>query len=155
MKITDKPTITLINDDCQWLITKDGDRDALELFSRHYTYRKGRKIKQFVGPGEKMVLITPKSDALFVWRKFIDDSGQQGVNCAVFRNESKAQSSQLIKEAVEIARKRWPKERFYTYVNSASIRSKNPGCCFLKAGWRRCGTTKNHNLLILELPSIA
>ena len=49
-----------------------------------------------------MVLINQEATALFVWRKFIDKSGQQGINCAVFRNESGCLSSELIIEAEEM-----------------------------------------------------
>ena len=84
-----------------------------------------------------MVLMTLDCDALFVWRKFIDDSGERGVNCAVFRNEGPILSSTLILEAEQLAWGRWPGERLYTYVDARKIRSTNPGYCFLMAGWRR------------------
>lgn len=132
---------------------KDGNKIALEMYERHYSayhYKDGRERKLFCGPGEKMVLLTMSKDALFVWRKFIDASGQKGVNCAVFRNEGKTRSSELIKEAVRLAWNRWPGERLYTYVNAKKIRSSNPGCCFKCAGWKVCGNTKG-GLLILEL----
>jgi hypothetical protein len=138
--------------DNHWIGVKDGDDRARAIFNRHYSrhfYKDGRKPLEFVGPGEKMVLLTQRCDALFVWRKFIDASGQRGVNCSVFRNESKLLSSLLIYEAEQMARNRWPGERLYTYVNSEKIRSTNPGCCFIKAGWRRCGLTKG-GLVILE-----
>jgi len=136
-----------------WRGVKDGNQIALEMYIRHYSayhYKDGRVRKLFCGPGEKMVLLTVNDDALFVWRKFIDNSGQKGVNCAVFRNEGSITSSVLIKEAVELARKRWPCERFYTYINPLKIRSTNPGYCFQKAGWKKCGITKG-GLLIFEL----
>jgi hypothetical protein len=104
----------------------------------------------FVGPGEKMLLMTTDGRALFVWRKFISGDGQQGVNCAVFRNESDVLSSELILEAEQLAWNRWPGERLYTYVNAKAIQSSNPGFCFLKAGWKRCGITKVNKLVILE-----
>ena len=138
-----------------WRGVKDGNPIALELYERHYScykYADGRERKLFCGPGEKMVLLTVNNDALFVWRKFIDDSGQQGINCSVFRNEGKIESSTLIKEAVKLARRRWPGERLYTYVNPRKIKSTNPGCCFLAAGWNKCGMTKG-GLIILELTS--
>jgi hypothetical protein len=135
-----------------WHGSKDGDKNALALYNRHYSayhYKDGRERKLFCGPGEKMVLLTDDNDALFVWRKFIDQSGQKGVNCAVFRNEGKILSSKLIIEAMKIAYKRWPTERMYTYVNPEKIRSTNPGYCFLVAGWNKCGKT-GKGLLILE-----
>ncbi len=137
-----------------WIPAHDGDDRARGIMRRHYSarhYKDGRNPRLFVGPGEKMVLLTPNCDALFVWRKFISDDGQQGVNCAVFRNEGTAQSSELIKEAVVLALERWPGERLYTYVWDAKVRSVNPGYCFKMAGWNVCGRNKDGRLTILEI----
>lgn len=136
-----------------WYLTKDGNKRALALYERHYSCRRyadGRVRRLFCGPGEKMVLLARNSDALFVWRKFIDKSGQSGINCAVFRNESCFLSSMLIREAMMVAAQRWPEVRFYTYVDPRRVASRNPGYCFLKAGWRRCGRTKCNKLIILS-----
>lgn len=135
-----------------WIEVKDGDDRARGLFDRHYSrrhYADGRRPRQFVGPGEKMVLLTPDCRAVFVWRKFISEDNQDGVNCAIFRNEGPVLSSALIKEAVRLAKERWPGERLYTYVNGKRIRSTNPGYCFLQAGWNKCGMSKG-GLTILE-----
>ena len=137
-----------------WVEIKDGNTDALNLFNRHYSkyhYRDGRQPKRFVGPGQRIVLLSPCKKALFVWRKFIDKSGQQGVNCAVFRNETGLLLSLLIMEAEKFAAVRWPGERYYTYVNADKVKPKeHPGYCFIKAGWKVIGTTKKRGLLILE-----
>lgn len=105
---------------------------------------------RIAGPGQKMVLLTPDARAVFVWRKFISKDQQQGVNCAVFRNESSLLSSELIREAMSLAWDRWPGERFYTYVNPRRVASANPGYCFKRAGWRNCGVTKTRKLIVLE-----
>ena len=97
-----------------------------------------------------MVLLTGDARALFVWRKFLSKDHQQGVNCAIFRNESELQSSALIRAAMALAWDRWPGERFYTYVNPRKVRSTSPGYCFQRAGWRRCGVTKTRRLIVLE-----
>lgn len=136
-----------------WYEVKDGDECAMSLFRRHYShrpYKDGRQPKLFVGPGEKMVLVTAKADALFVWRKFISGDGQKGINCAVFRNESNAKASDLILDAEFAATQRWPQQRFYTYVNARKVKSVNPGFCFKAAGWKVCGETKWNKLIILE-----
>ena len=135
-----------------WYLTKDGDLSCLAMYHRHYSRRKykdGRKPKLFCGPGEKIVLRTRLADAVFVWKKFIDASGQKGINCSIFRNESRILASNLIKQADKIADFCWPRERHYTYVNAKKVRGTNPGFCFISAGWNRCGTTKG-GLIILE-----
>ena len=133
--------------DTVWTPRRDGDRTVRALYERHYSYRQyrdGRRPAKTVGPGSHIVLMTDEADALFVWRKFIDKSGQTGVNCAVFRNETEGRllSSALILDAERYAREKWPGERFYTYVNARKISSPNPGYCFIKAGWSRVGKTK-------------
>ena len=99
-----------------------------------------------------MVLVTPDALGLFVWRKFRSLDKQEGVNCAVFRNEGAGLSSDLIRSAMTLAWERWPGERFYTYVDTNKIRHKrDPGRCFLRAGWQYCGWTKDKHLRILEI----
>lgn len=151
-----------------WFLSKDGDDAARALFDRHYSRIRradGRESKLFVGPGEKMVLVRPRLgflsdygndyDALFVWRSFVSGDGQEstagwGVNCSIFRNESPIRASDLILEAEEVLRLAWGwHNRAYTYVNPAAIGSRNPGYCFKRAGWSRCGTT-GKGLHILE-----
>lgn len=141
-----------------WIIVRDGNDTARSIFDRHYSrrvYREGRKPRLIVGPGAKMVLLTPDARALFIWRKFISDNDQTGVNCAVFRNEGDQLSSDLIRAADAIAFARWPGERHYTYVDKRKVASANPGFCFIIAGWRRCGRTARNGLYILELPPAA
>lgn len=135
-----------------WLECRDGDESARALFHRHYSYRPyadGRAPKLFVGPGSKLVLITDAADALFVWRVFKSGDGQQGINCAVFRNESPMLSSALILEAEGIAFAKWGERRLFTYVNGRAVKSRNPGYCFIRAGWKRIGITKWNKLVIL------
>ena len=149
-----------------WLPVKDGDARAYAIMQRHYTfqpYHDGRRQDTsnpnrhlFVGPGEKLVLLGADEQALFVWRKFIDKSGQTGVNCAIFRNESARRASDMIREAEQIAWARWPGERLYTYVNARKVRGTVPGYCFRRAGWRHCGNSQARGLLIFEkLPPAA
>ena len=124
-----------------WAETRDGDRRALGIFRRHYSfkhYRSGWHPRlTFIGPGEKLVLLTPGCDALFIWQRSTErrKDNQEGCRCSVFRNEGTVLSSLLIREAAEWAWARWPGERLFTYVNPRRIRSSNPGYCFLMAGW--------------------
>jgi hypothetical protein len=133
-----------------WLATKDGDRAALDLFKRHYSAKKNphRKVDQFIGPGEKHVYVTRDYKALFGWRKFIDASGQVGINCAVFRNEGEILSSELILEAEQLAWAIYPGARLYTYVDGHAVHGD--GCCFKHAGWRKLKKRTKSGLIILE-----
>ena len=136
-----------------WIPIKDGDARARGLYHHHYSryvYADGRNPMKIIGPGEYMCLLTEDSRALFVWRKFIDASGQKGINNSIFRNEGDILSSLLIREAVEMAWQRWPGERLYTYIAPKKIRSTNPGYCYLQAGWSKCGMT-GKGLIIMEL----
>lgn len=139
--------------DPHWWLTRDGDPVGLALYERHYSCKSGiRKVALFVGPREKVVLRTWNGDALWAWRSFKDDTGQEGINCAIFRNESNTQSSRLIREADAIADFLWPHQRHYTYVDPEEVESRNPGYCFIVAGWKRCGKTKRALLILERLP---
>jgi len=152
----------------RWYPIKDGNKAAYALMRRHYSfnaYADGRRQDLsyrnrhlFVGPGESLVLMTCDSLALFVWRKFIDKSGEVGVNCAVFHNEGPHLSSELIVEAEELAWVKWPGERLYTYIDPKAVRTGRPktgkpfvGKCYTKAGWTKLPyTTKKNGLYVFE-----
>ena len=135
-----------------WLHVWDGNPTAAALYDRHYSRnRNAIGDPRVAGPGEKMVLLTPCARALFVWRKFISKDQQDGVNCAIFRNEGAGVSSELIRAAMVEGCARWPAARFCTYVNPRRVASANQGYCFKAAGWRLCGITKTRKLLVLEV----
>lgn len=142
-----------------WHFAFDGDPIGFELYKRHYSSRKNELSRKrstdtrFVGPGEKLVLISDDKQAVFAWRKFIDDCDwQYGINNSLFRNEGHVLSSVLIREASERAMWKWPKgERLYTYVRPDLIRSNNPGCCYIKAGWKRSPYQTAGGHVVLEL----
>lgn len=134
-----------------WMEVRDGNRTAAAIYDRHYSRNPAsRGDPRCAGPGFKMVLLTPCARALFVWRKFISKDQQDGVNCAIFRNEGAGLSSDLIRAAMVLGWQRWPGERFYTYVNARRVASPNPGFCFQRAGWSRCGITKTRKLIVFE-----
>ncbi len=153
-----------------WCLSRDGDSAGYALYQRHYSAAKNRpalnrssrrgrsRPRQFVGPGQSLVLLGTDALSLFVWRraKYRQD-GQRGINCAVFRNEGKALSSLLIAEASHLAWRKWPGERLFTFVDARKVRPKrDPGRCFRKAGWQPVGESQG-GLLILatELPAFA
>lgn len=139
-----------------WIEVRDGNDTARALFDRHYSryvYADGRKPRIFMGPGEKMVLLSPRADAVFGWRKFISRDEQDGINCAIFRNEGPELAHQLILSAETLAAARWPGERFYTYVDPRKVKPTMVrglpvwGWCFMKAGWKFAGVTKSGKII--------
>jgi hypothetical protein len=97
--------------------------------------------------------MTPDKLALFVWRRNrYRWDGQKGVECTIFRNEGPHLSSELIGDAVELARMKWLDERLFTYVDPKAIKSTDPGHCFKMAGWRKAGRNKSGRLVVLEAP---
>ena len=134
-----------------WLSVPCNDPRAADIYRRHYSYRKRAFKVQNVTAFDSLTLLTASCDALFVWRKEIyRRDKQQGVNCAIFRNESPFLASDLIREACDLAWLRWPNERLFTFVDGRKITSRNPGYCYKKAGWKRCGETKR-GLIVLEI----
>jgi len=139
-----------------WDVAADGDARALRLYERHYSahhYADGRTRRLCLGPGEKMILLTPCGAAGFGWRLFHSDRAEDndpdgvGLNCAWFRNESHSLSSALILDAERHAAARWGARTAYTYVNVSATRKgrsrhAEPGACFIHAGWERDGETQ-------------
>lgn len=114
------------------------DQECRMLADRHYS-RRTIGAKQFAYSGRKLVLRDALGSVLFVWM-YPDASmrmdGQEGYNCAIFRNESTRKSSDIILEAERWAIEKWGPNRMYTYVNPSKIKSINPGYCFKVAGWK-------------------
>lgn len=128
-----------------WYSASVKDWRVIDLYSRHYSSRKGGKNKSqwrnsgIAKPGEKIVLLTAPADALFVWtlQKYRQDNNF-GVECSVFRNESQILSSTLILEAEQLALAKWQNfGQFFTFVDPVMIKSTNAGYCFIRAGWER------------------
>ena len=131
-----------------WIPVRDADGRGLGLYRKHYSSRLfGRKPKQhrkFVGPGQHIVLLTPDSRSLFVWRRFIEQGQTEprGINCSIFRRGGGSWlASDMILAAEDYAWEKWPGERLYTYVAPWAVESRNPGYCFKVAGWTLCRIT--------------
>jgi len=128
------------------------DPECAALADRHYS-RRTPGARQFCYAGRKLVLRDAYAKVLYVWMWPRDDmrmDNQTGYNCAIFRNESERQSSEIILEAEALAVEKWGPNRFYTYVNPKKIRSTNPGYCFLAAGWRKVRFSKAGLVLLVK-----
>jgi hypothetical protein len=103
-------------------------------------------------------LVTPKADALWVssWQRpeWVKHAWTRAWVCTCFRNESHWLSSALIQQAVAVTRWSWgppPADGMVTFIDPRRIRAKrDPGRCFLRAGWSSCGRT-SRGLVVLQL----
>jgi len=78
-------------------------------------------------------------------------------NCSIFRNEGPHLSSELVVEAVAATRALWgdPTEQgFITFVDRSKVRPKrDPGRCFLRAGFRFVGYTQSGKVALQLAPA--
>lgn len=143
----------------KWALSHRADPRALPLADRHYSRQKPG-TPQFVRSGHCIVLLTESADALWVstFQTFVKH-GFVGVwECTLFRNESPHLSSELIREAMSATRWAWgdpPARGFLTSVDAGKIRRKrDPGRCFVRAGFERVGESKSGKLWFLCPPAL-
>jgi len=141
----------------RWEVSYHCDPSVVPLADRHYS-RKTIGAPQFTPPGRKVVLATAARDAYWTtswpYAEYVRHSWPGAWLCSAFRNESPHLSSELIREAVAATLAVWPDApalRMVTFVDAAKVRHKrDPGRCFLRAGFHRVGLTKG-GLIVLQL----
>lgn len=131
-----------------WIRVSKGDARALALADRHYSRQTVGDL-QFMPPGKSLVLLTPCARA--VWGVCLnhDPGGTLRWRVSIFRNEGAGLSSELAREATEETYRLWrrrygdlPEARLTTEVDPGKVRPKrDPGRCFLRAGWEYLYTT--------------
>jgi hypothetical protein len=143
----------------RWHLSDRADQPTRQLADRHYN-RQSVGATQFVPPGRCLVLRTDRADAFWVtswpFAEYVKHAWPGAWICSAFRNESPHLSSELIREAVAATRATWDPPAltypFVTFVNADKVRHKrDPGRCFLRAGFVRIGATKA-GLLAFGMP---
>ena len=135
-----------------WELSHRADRIVRPLADRHYN-RQHVGSPQFVPPGRCMVLKRLEEGVCtafwvtsFPYAEYTKHAWAGALICSAFRNEGKALSSELIVSALSATRWKYPdlpELGMITFVNPRKVRSKkDPGYCFLKAGFRKVGMTK-------------
>lgn len=143
----------------------------------HYS-RRTPGSKTFTGVGQEIVLTTTCGRA--VWACVRQKTpmvigsgssrGRQGITDqrarylwrnSMFRNLGAGLSSELITAALAMTYVEWtkrygalPAERLRTEVSVADVRSRNPGYCYMMAGWTK-GETKRGKLFLYAPPPAA
>lgn len=143
-----------------WWRSYRADPRARVLADRHYN-RQSIGATQFVPPGRCVVLITEPTEALWIsswlFAEYVKHAWAGAWVCSCFRNESRVLSSALINEAVAATRAEWgepPELGMVTFVDAAQVRRKrDPGRCFIKAGFEPCGMTQGGLLAFQMKPA--
>lgn len=138
----------------RWQLSWRADPVARGIADRHYNRQKVGAT-QFVPPGRCLVLVTPDStsDLGCLWisswpiAEYVQHAWAGAWMCTAFRNETPDEhlSSDLIRDAVAATLARWPVSPplgMVTFVDPGKTRRKrDPGRCFLRAGFERVGLT--------------
>jgi hypothetical protein len=119
-----------------------------ELADRHYNRQKiGAAC--FTPPGRVLVFKTPCARAVWAtswpFAEYVRHAWAGAWINSLFRNEGAGLSSELIRAAVEATAGCWdaPPLGLITFVDASKVRTKrNPGYCYLKAGFSHVGETE-------------
>lgn len=141
-----------------WCVSHRADPAALPLADRHYNRQKPG-TPQFVPPGRCLVLLSDCRRALWVtswpFAEFTKHAWAGAWVNSLFRNEGAGLSSDLIRAVVAATRWRWgapPPLGMITFVDEAKVRRKrDPGRCYIKAGFKRETERTQSGLVALRL----
>jgi hypothetical protein len=136
------------------------DGQAVPIADRHYN-RQTIGAPQFVPPGRCVVFKTTCVRALWVsswpFAEFTKHAWAGAWVNSTFRNEGAGLSSELIREAVAATLHEWPEPPalgMVTFVDAKKVRHKrDPGRCYIKAGFKRVGFTKGGLVALQLLPA--
>lgn len=137
-----------------WQLSHRFDKRALPIADSHYNRQKIGS-PQFVPPGRCIVLLTRDQSALWVtswpFAEYVKHAWAGAWVNSLFCNRGAALSSTLIREAIAVSRAFFdvPALGVVTFVDTAKIRSTNPGCCYKFAGFRRA-ICPNHMIKVAE-----
>lgn len=142
-----------------WSLSNSHDPRGCALADRHYS-RKKPGSNQFAPPGRRIVLL---KDPDAVWctswpyADLVAHDYPGAMLCTIFRNESDVLSSLLVREALAATRWKYPdlpELGIVTFVNASKVRRKrDPGRCFLRAGFERQPDSRRGLVVLQCLPA--
>jgi hypothetical protein len=145
-----------------WRLSHRADPFARDLADRHYNRQKVG-TPQFGPPGRCMVLTADTETGKAFWitswpfAEYVKHAWAGAWVCSAFRNEGAGLSSKLISQAVAATRAYFgepPSLGMITFVDRSKTRPKrDPGHCYIIAGFRPCGETKGGLAALQMLPA--
>lgn len=144
----------------RWALSHRFSQTGAAVADRHYNRRKIGS-PQFVPPGRCVVLEATTGTALWVtswpFAEYVRHAWPGAWVNSLFRNEGAGLASELIREAVAATLSVWPEPPpigLVTFVDASKVKHKrDPGRCYLRAGFHRVGETKGGLLAFQLLPS--
>lgn len=140
-----------------WQLSDRADPSVVPLADRHYN-RQHVGSPQYAPPGRCLVLKRPDAFWITSWpfAEYVKHDWPGAWICSAFRNEGDTLSSLLIRSAVAATLWKWPVPELgmVTFVNAAKVRHKrDPGRCFIRAGFSVVGETKGGLVALQLLPA--
>lgn len=140
----------------RWHMSHRADPAARAIADRHYNRQKPG-TPQFVPPGRCLVFLADPAVWVTAWpfAEYVKHAWAGAWVNSCFRNEGAGLSSELIVEAVAASRWFWepPGLGLVTFVDRDKVRSKrDPGYCYLQAGFEAVGETKGGLVALQLLP---
>lgn len=146
-------------DGTHWIRSHRADPEVVPLADRHYNRQKIGS-PQFAPPGRCLVLKTAGIDAFWItsypYAQYVRHAWAGAWVCSAFRNEGETLSSELIREALACTLAEWaaPALGMVTFVDTTKTKPKrDPGFCYLRAGFKRVGETKGGLVVLQILPA--
>lgn len=142
-----------------WSLSHRFDKQILPIADRHYSRQKPGS-PQFVPPGRCLVLKAHQALWVTSWPfgEYVKHAWPGAWVCSFFRNENRSiLSSALIRDAIAATRWRWPDAsvEMVTFVDPGKVRRKrDPGRCFLRAGFVNVGHTKGGLVALAIEPGV-
>ena len=129
-----------------WTVSHRADPLAKVLADRHYS-RQTPDSPQFLPPGRFIVILAPGALWVTSWPEFARHHWPGAwVNTLFRRERGEGHASDYIRAAVAATRARYgdpPPLGMITFVDASKVRYKrDPGRCYLRAGFRRDGETE-------------
>lgn len=140
-----------------WRLSDRGEPSAVAIADRHYN-RQRPGSPTFVPPGRCLVLISDGALWVTSWpfAAYVRHAWAGAWVNTLFRRERGPLASEMIRAAVAVSRWRWPEVPdlgLVTFVDPSKVRHKrDPGRCYLRAGFRHVGETKSGLLAFQLLP---
>jgi hypothetical protein len=142
----------------RWVNSWRADPVARVVADRHYNRQKVGS-RQFVPPGRCLVLRTLDGRAVWVtswpFAQYVKHAWAGAWVNSLFRREGGPRASDLIRDAVAATGAVWspPEIGIVSFVDPGEVKAKrDPGFCYLMAGWKLVGLTKAGLWVYQQLP---